>query len=292
MAKVRPLFQYCGAKSEMLDWLYAHEPRESVTCAVEPFCGTAVWTLGSPNFPVEVINDLDLRIANFFDVLKVKPRRMCEMVAATPYSRDEWERAGRRIEVWKESGCPRPDGDAAWAFLVRLRMSMGTSAGKVFSRVVNHSRRDMASSCSRWLPIPDEIARVADRLKTVQIEGLNHLDCIAKYDGPGTLLRCDPPYLLPGGNAGPNKLYGVPFTIGDHKRLLAALLRAKAKVVLCGYAHPLYDANLTPARGWERFDREVPCRSAVTSSGKVAERKTRTEVLWVRRERRPVKEPR
>jgi hypothetical protein len=83
--------------------------------------------------------------------------------------------------------------------------------------------------------------------------------------GPSWLIYCDPPYLRET-RSSRRRLYRCELEAADHVRLLDALRRLPARVMVSGYHCELYDQALSTWRVVEY--------SAMTRGGK------RTEVLW------------
>ena len=274
----KALAQYFGGKQEQLDILLPLVQSIKHHTWVEAACGMASLTLAKEPAAVEVINDFEDRVVCLFEAVRDHPKWLSAKLSATPYSR----------RVFEECKALAADADEerrvrGWAYLTCLRQSFSSAPGEVWGRVVGHSRRKMASSCSRWLPIHDNVAAVADRLRTVLIERQDAADLIAAFDRPETLFYVDLPYLPLTRKASARNVFHQEADLDTHKRMLKAAIRAKGKFIISGYAHPLYDKVLTEERGWERHQKEVTCRSAVTAKGTVASDKTRTEVVWVRR---------
>lgn len=269
------LFHYAGGKSESVDWYLGLTPPHEIS--VEVFCGHPSWTLAKPSALVEVINDVSADITRLFRVLRADPAGLAAAVAATPYARRDWEEARAALSAGVASGAS--EFELARCYLTVLRQSLSSAPGRAWSRVKAHSRRDMASSCSRWLNVPDACLAVADRLRTVQVENLDFERCLLDYDSPETLFFCDPPY-LPGTCSG-FAAYAHTMTYADHLRLLRRLVRLRGSVMLCGYSSRLYDVFLSRP-GWKKHRLTVPARSAVQSSGRVAARSTREECLWIK----------
>ncbi len=88
----------------------------------------------------------------------------------------------------------------------------------------------------------------AGRARVVQGDGLT----LAQYlDDLETVVYADPPYVL--STRGGRRYYDHELEDADHLILLRALLASRCKVILSGYASPLYDAaglSLTPAGPW------------------------------------------
>lgn len=272
----KPLSHYYGAKSEQLDFLLPIVESIKHHTWIEAACGMASLTLAKKPAPVEVINDIDERVVCLFRTVREKSKWLSKQLAATPYSLAAFEECARVARDTEANQYQR-----GYAMLVCLRQSFSTSPGRSWSRVVAHSRRSMASSVSRWIDLPDHVAAVADRLRMVQCDCLDITDCIHKYDRPESLFYIDLPYMPQTRRSA--KAYEHEADKLTHKRMLRAVMHAKGKFIISGYAHPLYDEVLTGARGWERIEYRVACRSSVSPSGKVAADKTRQEVVWVRR---------
>src|SRR5438552_15583209 len=90
-SRSKPPFGYYGAKqrisSQIIDLFPPHN------AWVEGFAGSAAITLAKPPAPIEVINDLDGEVVNFFEQLRKSPDALCRAVALTPYAREEFRSA-------------------------------------------------------------------------------------------------------------------------------------------------------------------------------------------------------
>ena len=97
----------------------------------------------------------------------------------------------------------------------------------------------MAGAVSRWLGSVEGLEWIASRLLRVQIEH-DHASCvISRYDSPGTLFYCDPPY--PHSSRGDSKAYRYEMTDQEHVELHEMLSNAKGKVAVSGYHCELLD---------------------------------------------------
>lgn len=118
-----------------------------------------------------------------------------------------------------------------------------------------------------WADMPAVIRAVAERVRGVVIENRAAVDAMTAHDAPGTLHYVDPPYVMATrGDAGAD--YAHEMSDADHAALLSALYRLRGRVILSGYACPLYDDAL---RGWQRLERRTMADGA----------RERTEVLWM-----------
>ena len=101
------------------------------------------------------------------------------------------------------------------------------------------SRAGMAGAVSRWLGSVEGLAEIVQRLQRVQVENAPAIEVIRRYDSPGTLFYCDPPY--PHESRGDAKAYGLEMTDGEHKALATVLHQVEGAVAVSGYRCPLMD---------------------------------------------------
>ena len=231
---------------------------------VEPFGGAGSVLLNKEPVPVEIYNDLDERITRLFRVLREEGQELRRRLILTPYSEIEFENAEEPSD--DEVELARRD-------YVRWRLSHG-GRGTHFSFTRHRSRRGMADVVSGFLSsIDDELPRIIERLRTVQILRRPALDVIRNWDGPDTLFYCDPPYLPETRASGSREVYGVEMSEQDHRDLAAVLCTCQGKVVLSGYPSALYDVLY---RGWRTVSFELP-NNAAGAATKARE----TERLWL-----------
>jgi DNA adenine methylase len=228
-----------GSKSRLASKIVAHFPVHHTY--VEPFGGSAAVLLTKEPAQVEVYNDLDGELVNFFRV--VRDPKLCAKLHAsaecTLYARAEFELATQISDDPLE---------AAKRFMVRQRMSFG-GKGRDWCYSVENSRRGTAAAIRRWRWGVDSLPAVHDRFKDVQIECADWRTVISRYDSPDTLLFCDPPYLPETRVAG---AYRHELTHDDHRNLVASILSVRGMVILCGYSHHTY--NPLERAGWARLD--------------------------------------
>ncbi|RMD69937.1 MAG: DNA adenine methylase [Gammaproteobacteria bacterium] len=252
------LIRYYGSKWHLASWIVANFPPHTIY--VEPFGGSAAVLLQKQPSPVEVLNDIDGEVTQFFRVLREQPEALARAVMLTPYSREEAELS------WEPSDDPI---EAARRFLVRSWQTIGGPStrwrsGWRFKRAPVEMRRILRA----WKSLPEAVMQAAERLRDVVLERRDYRQILAAYDGPGTLFYLDPPYLQ-ATRSRQWKNGGYRHEV-DHGELLEALRQVRGAVVLSGYPSPLYDEAL---QGWGR------CVRGTTNSGgrRVA------EVLWLNR---------
>lgn len=266
-----------GGKGNMTAKLLKLIPPHRIFC--EPFGGGASLLFAKLPSPVEVYNDLDSGLVNFFRVLRdpEKFEKIQRLVSLTPYSREEYCFCR---ETWEEC---KDDVERAYRWFVVARMSFSGQFGQSWSFCVTHSRRNMAGRCSSWLGTIERLPEVHKRLMRVQIEHRDFREVVKSYDTPETLFYMDPPY-VPDTRKGGD--YKHELTIEDHKELVSLLLNIKGMVLLSGYRHPVYEP--LEYAGWQRYDYETACfavlrsrRTGVLGEGALKRMHPRVESVWV-----------
>jgi DNA adenine methylase len=151
--------------------------------------------------------------------------------------------------------------------LVRCWFSFGAKTSDRSSWAHNVQRQKNGGALSiprRWNRLPGLIVAAAERLKQVQMECMDALELIQRYQYPEVLIYADPPYLL---ETRSRRLYKNEMETKDHKNLLALLHEHPGPVLLSAYENDMYTRELT---GWH-----YETKAAMTELGK-----TRIEVLW------------
>lgn len=154
-------FRWYGGKYSHLKWLLPQLPETHRY--IEPFGGSGSVLLNRNPSPVEVLNDLDSDVTNFFKVLRDNRDELLEKIALTPFSREEFEHA-----IEKQGDKSLTDIEKARLFFVRagqVRSGLAQEAtpGR-WAYCKNASRRDMASAVSRWHSRLDHLKQAADRI--------------------------------------------------------------------------------------------------------------------------------
>ena len=250
---------YFGSKSKLAPQIVEHFPAHRTYC--EPFGGSAAVLFAKDPAEVEVFNDIDQELVNFFRV--VRDPKMCAKLHAaahnTMYARTEFALAKQKSNDPVE---------AARRFIVRHRMSFG-GMGQDFAFSVGTSRKGMAAAIRRWRWGVESLPAIHERCQNVQIECADWRTVMSRYDSIDTLFYLDPPYVPDTRVAGK---YRHEITENDHRKLVACLISLQGMVVLSGYSHPTY--NPLERAGWARVDYPTCThgRGAITR---------RVECLWL-----------
>ena len=262
MNLAHPLIRYHGGKYRLSSWIISHFPTHETY--VEPFGGGASVLLAKEPSRCEVYNDLDDDVVNLFRVLRnpSQAAQLSDAVEMTPYSRTEF------FDAYVPTDEPV---ERARRLIIRAQFGFGSAgATKGCTGFRLDTARTGSDIVTIWNRYPQIIQQAAERFKGVLVENRDALQIIKDHNRPDTLFFVDPPYVHDTRKTG-GKAYRHEMTNAQHEELLTLLLASKAKVILCGYQHPIYDDMLS---GWRRVTRQARASGAV---GGVL----RTEVLWM-----------
>lgn len=258
---MKAVFRYPGSKWSIADWIIGHFPEGYEQMVyLEPFAGSLAVFFNKRPGAVETVNDLDSNVVNLFQVLRDRPKELKRVLSLTPYSREEYDKAFEPCEDPVEK---------ARQFMVRTNQAIGAKMdGKCGWR--NHKQMKIGGTAYKWAGITETIDAAASRLKgdsthLVQIEHMDALRLIRRYNNRDVLMYIDPPQVRSTRKSG--RLYHHEMDDQQHEQLLDALLESKAKIILSGYDCDLYNDTL---QGW--YKDQVMSQ---TTSGQMAQ-----ETIW------------
>lgn len=264
MTKKLIAFGWFGGKYSHLSQLLPLVPRH--ICYCEPFGGSAALLLNKELSKVEIYNDLDGNLVNFFKVLREAPEEFQRLVELTPYSREEYLKS---LEVDPSES----DIERARLFYVRARqvrggMAQAATPGKWSTSKTDH-KRGIATPVSRWLGGIEKLADIAKRFKHVLMEHKPAIEIIKYYDSPDTFFYIDPPYVHESRIA--KSMYKHEMSENDHAELAKVLNECTGKALISGYESDLYDKLYS---NWKKI--EISERQSWSSPN----RDKRTEIVW------------
>ena len=242
------IIRWPGGKGNFLGRLLPLIPRGGEPYT-EAFLGGGSVILNKPRQGPEAVNDLDERVVNLFRVLQDRERvkRLKYLLAHTPNSRSEWERARAMMD-----DPSLPPEERAWAFVVVSVLGFGgkPNGGWGITNVDKpEGRKNPLTSRLR------KLGRIVDRMRHVQIDSVDAVRFLKLRNTSEAVHYIDPPYHPDTywQKSGSNKrLYRHDDGEDLHKRLVQTLLDLKGVVVLSCYYHPVYDPLIEA--GWLRLD--------------------------------------
>lgn len=214
--------RWVGGKSRLRRQIVALLPAH--TCYVEPFAGAAWVLFAKPPSNVEVLNDIDQELVNFFRVLKEKPAELIASFEWEIVSRAEFERLAG-LESSKLNDVQRAHRFyyvimAGWGGeLDYPRFQTSITDGGHGNRLIGALKH-----------LRERLQPVYERLRTVIIENLDWKECINRYDHVTTVMYIDPPY--PGNKC--NYAHNMR-EWQDHWELAERLRATKCKWILSSY---------------------------------------------------------
>lgn len=164
-------------------------------CYIEVF-GGAGWVLfGKQQSKVEILNDIDGEVMNFFRVVKQKPKELIRSFKWDLVSREEFETLR---DMPPEQIAASTDVDRAHRFFYLIMASWGGEFGNPrFQTSISdggHGNRLIGALKN----INTRITEAHKRLQTVIIESRDWKECIDQYDGDyqtkQIVMYLDPPY--------------------------------------------------------------------------------------------------
>lgn len=267
VGRYKTVFPYYGGKTMMLPALLQLLPDHQTY--VEAFGGSGTLLLNKPrrDRELEIYNDFESELVNFFRVLRDSRHALERVLKATPFSREEYETARTTLRSGDTGSTVEPL-ERARCWYILARQSFAATAGTGGWRVVKTTDPTQA-----WVNSIDLLSYFSERLSRVVLENMDWKELLQKYDGVDTLFYLDPPYTMherSGGKAYRNDANDMHHVLMDFAR------RCKGKVILSGYGNPLYDEAL---KEWDRYTLKVRS-SAANSSANAMDR--REEVIWVK----------
>jgi DNA adenine methylase len=203
---------YVGGKNRIADQIISIFPKYKTY--VEGFAGGAQVLFRKEPSEVEVLNDLDGELVNFYRVCQSHHEELLRCLRFTLLSRKVYQ------TLAKTPPESLTDIRRASRYFFLQKCSFG-------GRIARQSFAVHITKHPTFRPgrIPAMITETYKRLQDVQIECLPYEQVIAKYDRPTTFFYLDPPYHG-------TKFYNHNFSEDDFKRLASCLGTLKGKFLL------------------------------------------------------------
>ncbi|GHO94821.1 hypothetical protein KSF_048690 [Reticulibacter mediterranei] len=264
-------FGWYGGKEALAPTLVSLLPVHQVYCEV--FGGSGALLFAKSPSPLEIFNDLDSGVVNFFRVLRDPEQAevLQHQLALTPYAREEYYAC---LKHWEEAPDPI---EKARQWYAGVMLSMNSS---IRNTGWSSTKKPGSNPARGWTSNIANLSACTSRLAHVQIDHRDFETVMHAYDSPHTCFYLDPPYVLE--TRRKHLCYHHEMSEVDHERLLSCVQQVKGMILLSGYAHPLYQEALA---SWHCLTLNVRCSSAVRVSAENGEATraswTRTECIWM-----------
>lgn len=254
---------YFGGKArpQLYKWIISLLPKE-YEMYIEPFAGMLGILVHRNESNLEVVNDLNNRLVNWWLQVRDNCEELQELLYNTPYSE---ELLGRYFDTIDEGS----DLERAMKYHIVIcqtrmhsdrrerRPSIGFSVGKPSHRRLIKSYYDLVK----------QINKIRDRVRNVVIYNRKAQYILEKYrDCPEAVVYCDPPYYSARTQKRDKTGY-YAFDVGGLTELFQA---QKGKVAISGYNDEWDEL------GWDRHELKIKY-----TPGLIDRKPTdKTEVLW------------
>ncbi len=232
--KMKPLLPYYGGKSKMVTTLLPMIP-EHVSYA-EPFSGGAALFFAKEPSAIEVLNDTNKELINFYRIVQQDFISLEKLVRITLHSRTMHADASviyNNPHLFDET-------KRAWAVWVLAIQSFASIIDGSWGYDKNNDSTSTTKITNKRTSFTEEYAI---RLQNVQIECADALYIIRSRDTKKAFFYCDPPYF--NSDCGHYKGYSE----NDFEKLLLQLSQIEGKFLLSSYPSPLLD-KFTKKYGW------------------------------------------
>ncbi len=232
--KMKTPISYYGGKQKMVNIILPMIPEHLLYA--EPFVGGGAIFFAKPQSNMEVINDTNKELINFYSILQTKFVELEKMVSVTLHSRTLHKDA----KIVYDNPHLFDEVKRAWAIWVLSTQSFSAMLDGSFGYDKSRNTTTKKISNKRSQFTED----YAVRLQNVQIERTDALYIIKSRDTANTFFYCDPPYF----NSDCGHYNG--YTEQDFENLLQLLAEVKGKFLLSSYPSPILEKYIK-AHGWQ-----------------------------------------
>lgn len=258
-SQMRTPISYYGGKQSMVKDILPLIPEHRIY--IEPFFGGGAVFWAKEKSSTEVINDVNMNIVNFYEVLKHNYFDLRKKIEATLHSREIYKKA---MVIYD---CPWLFADdpavRAWAFYIVTNQGFSCKIG-----TWGYDRDKRSKTIQNKIENFNE--DLSKRLKYVQIEqNLAHKVLLSR-DSKESFAYVDPPYI------DTNQGHYGGYTEGHYIRDLDALVSMKGKFLLSSYPSKILDKYIKEHK-WHAIKLD---KALSASNGNVLKtRKRKIEVL-------------
>lgn len=249
---MRPPLTYYGGKQRLSGEIVSRIPADHILYA-SVFAGGAAEFFAKDPSEIEILNDTNKEVINFYQVVKTKFIDLEKMIKISLHSRSLHADAS----VIYNSPHLFSDIQRAWAVWMLATQSFSSMLDGTwgYDKKRNQTTKKVDN---KKVSFTEEYAI---RLQNVQLECADALYIIQSRDTKDSFFYCDPPYY----NSDCGHYRG--YTKEDFGQLLGALAKIKGRFLLSSYPSPEL-AWFTKANGWHTVTFEQPI-SVYRGSGRM-----------------------
>ena len=229
---------YYGGKQRMLVYIFDLIRQRPHRKYIETFAGMASVYFNKPKAMVNVLNDANPEIENFYRQLKTNTEELNKLIQGSLHS--------ERLHNWACQVYKNPDSHSplirAYAFWIATIQSFGASTGQGFQWVCNKT--------DNWTPAvkihnrKKQILECAIKLENCTLLNKDAVELIEKVDTADTLYYQDPPYV------GARQGHYEGYKQEHFNNLLDVNATMKGDFILSSYPNSYLD-EMTVKHGWK-----------------------------------------
>lgn len=249
---------YFGGKQRMVRHILPRIPPHGLYG--EPFCGGAAVFFAKEPAQVEVLNDTNQQLINFYEVVQQNYTELEREIKKSLHARTLHLDAQ---VIYNHPHLFTPV-QRAWAVWVLSAMSFSS----IFNAQFGYDRKSNTTT-KKVLGKKQQFSEIfAQRLENVQLECTDALRIIQSRDSSSAFFYCDPPYI------GTDCRHYNGYTQEDFNALLELLSTIKGKFLLSSYPN-IHLTECVKKNGW--YQKKIPASVSVANTKKHSKKKT--EVL-------------
>lgn len=254
--KIKTPISYYGGKQQLLKYITPLIPQH--TCYTEVFSGGAAVFWAKEVAKIEVLNDTNRIIIDFWEELKTNYEALNEKIQSTLHSAEQYKEAN----IIYNAPMLFSKLERAWAFWCLTSMSYGSMPGGGFA-----FQKRIKNSCAKKvhnkrLSFTDELC---NRLQETTIESNDAGKVIKRYDTEDTFHYIDPPYI------DSNQGHYAGYTEDKYNKHLSILENIEGKFLLSSYPSDIL-SDYAKRNGWQQI--HINRQMSMSKN-----RKIKTEVL-------------
>lgn len=208
----KPMIPWMGGKGRMADKILPLFPDH--TCYVEVFAGAAALYFRKDPCKCEVLNDINGELINLYRVVQ---HHLEEFIRQF-----KWAISSRQVFEWEKLKAPETltDIQRAARFYYLQKLSFGAKATDP-----NYGTATTSPPRLNLLRFEEDLSAAHLRLARTNIEHLDWMECVKRYDRKHTLFYLDPPYWQTAG-------YGVDFGIDEYATMAELARSVQGKMLI------------------------------------------------------------